>query len=208
MTDFVTIKGNLGADPKYSSRTGVPVARFNVGSTERRFNRASREWEDGHTNWHRIVVFRDQARNVAVSLGKGAAVVIHGRIRNRRVNQGTDAEPKWTYFSEIEADHVGVDLTRGYVNFFRGVAAEPPLGEGDGQPGPVSAPADPPPSVPGDGSGEAESAGQSPDPAASTGDWGTGFVSPSNGSARDAELDDEQEDGGDGHGDLDVRQAA
>ncbi|RZU61285.1 single-stranded DNA-binding protein [Zhihengliuella halotolerans] len=129
MTDFVTIKGNLGAAPKYSAKNGVPITRFNVGSTERRFNRSTREWEDGHTNWHRIVVFRDQAKNAAVSLAKGSAVVIHGRIRNRRINQGTEAEPKWLYLSEIEADHVGVDLNWGFVNYFHGVAAEPPQSE-------------------------------------------------------------------------------
>ncbi|MCO1338400.1 hypothetical protein BJH93_05755 [Kocuria polaris] len=129
MTDFVTIKGNLGAAPKYSAKNGVPITRFNVGSTERRFNRTTREWEDGHTNWHRIVVFRDQAKNAAVSLSKGSAVVIHGRIRNRRINQGSETEPKWLYLSEVEADHVGVDLNWGFVNYFHGVAAEPPQSE-------------------------------------------------------------------------------
>lgn len=129
MTDYVTITGNLGASPWYISSGSVPVARFNVGSTERRFNRQTNQWEDGHTNWHRVVVFRDQARNVMASLHKGMSVVIHGRIRNRRYNAGSDENPDWRYTSEIEADHVGVDLVRGHVNFYP-FTADPPSSGG------------------------------------------------------------------------------
>ncbi|GAB3754907.1 hypothetical protein GCM10027591_03870 [Zhihengliuella somnathii] len=135
MTDYVTIKGNLGASPWYIGTGSVPVARFNVGSTERRYNRSTGQWEDGHTNWHRIVVFREQACNVMASLHKGMSVVIHGRIRNRRYNVGSDENPEWKYTSEIEADHVGVDLVRGHVNFYAETADPPSSGgarEGDG----------------------------------------------------------------------------
>lgn len=207
MTDFVTIKGNLGAAPKYSSKSGVPITRFNVGSTERRFNRAKGEWEDGHTNWHRIVVFRDQARNAAVSLAKGSAVVIHGRIRNRRINQGTDAEPKWLYLSEVEADHVGVDLTRGFVNYFPGVAAEPPQSESGNRGEPAvdqALPGPPEPTGVEAGTGVADPA-PSPRETAVGVAWGSSFDSSAEAGGDDAGEAEETESGDDPPGE---RQAA
>ncbi|MBG6083287.1 single-stranded DNA-binding protein [Zhihengliuella flava] len=174
MTDYVTIRGNLGASPRYVSSGSVAVVRFNVGSTERRFNRQSNEWEDGHTNWHRVVVFREQAHNVMVSLHKGMSVVIHGRIRNRRYNAGSEEAPEWRYTSEIEADHVGVDLVRGHVKFFPFTAHSPAVDGDDDAPGGEGTVA--PGGLEEVGiAGEGNSAESPADAATAAADWGTAF---------------------------------
>ncbi|GAA3695113.1 hypothetical protein GCM10022377_05000 [Zhihengliuella alba] len=125
MSDYITISGNLGADPTYSNKSGTPVTRFSVGSTERRFNVESGKWEDGHTNWHRVVAFRNLAVNAHAALRKGHPVVVHGRLRNSRFNKGDEQNPDWVYFTSLEADHVGHDLVAGHTTFFKGVHAEP-----------------------------------------------------------------------------------
>ncbi|WP_309079857.1 single-stranded DNA-binding protein [Zhihengliuella sp.] len=140
MSDYITISGNLGADPTYSKKSGTPVTRFSVGSTERRFNVESGKWEDGHTNWHRVVAFRNLAVNAHAALRKGHPVVVHGRLRNSRFNKGDEQNPDWVYFTSLEADHVGHDLVAGHTTFFKGVHSEPGESVSTGDDATVGAP--------------------------------------------------------------------
>ena len=79
-----------------------------------------REWSDGHTQWYTVNAWRGLAENCAASLRRGDPVVVHGRLKRTYVN-GNDVE---VLSFEIDAIHVGHDLSRGTSAFTRS-AREP-----------------------------------------------------------------------------------
>ncbi len=104
----VTVVGNLTGDPELRyTQSGLAVANFSVASTPRTFDRASNDWKDGDTLFLRGSVWRDFAEHVAVSLTKGARVIVVGRLtqRNYETNEG---EKRTAY--EIEVDEIGPSL--------------------------------------------------------------------------------------------------
>jgi len=87
-----------------------------VCTTERRFDRDSGLWLDGHTNWYSVSMFRQLATNAGVSIHKGDRVIVTGRLRVRQ--WATDAGRSGTSV-DIDADAVGHDLMWGTANFRR-----------------------------------------------------------------------------------------
>ena len=71
---------------------------------------------DGTTQWYAVTAWRALADNCQQSLRRGDPVVVQGRLT---VNTWTarDGEPQSSL--EIEAVHVGHDLTRGTSRFTR-----------------------------------------------------------------------------------------
>ena len=77
----IEIRGFVGRDPDTSQTSnGTPITRFSVATTERWKGRDEQPHE--RTEWHRIVFFGPQAKQLAEFLHKGSFVEIEGSIRS------------------------------------------------------------------------------------------------------------------------------
>ena len=112
----VTVQGWLGNDVTTRAVGDVQVASFRVATTPRRFQRKTETWVDGATQWYDVTAWRALADNCRQSLRRGDPVVVHGRLT---VNTWTDRDGEQQNSLEIEAVHVGHDLTRGTSQFTR-----------------------------------------------------------------------------------------
>jgi single-strand DNA-binding protein len=112
----VTVQGWLGNDVTTRRVGDAPVASFRVASTPRRYHRQTETWVDGSTQWYAVSAWRALADNCQQSLRRGDPVVVHGRLTVRTWT-GRDGEEQSTL--EVEAVHVGHDLTRGTSRFTR-----------------------------------------------------------------------------------------
>jgi single-strand DNA-binding protein len=110
----ITIVGNVVDDVQLATTdSGHARVRFRVASTQRRKDRESGEWVDGHKLFVGVTFWREFAENVASSVSKGDPIVLHGRIYSKQYVK--DEENKVSY--EIEPDSIGHDLTRGTAVF-------------------------------------------------------------------------------------------
>ena len=77
----VMLIGRLGRDPeiRYSSNS-TPICNFSLATSER--VRKGDNFEE-KTEWHRIVVFGNQAENASKFLKKGSLVFVDGKIQSR-----------------------------------------------------------------------------------------------------------------------------
>lgn len=77
----VMLIGRLGRDPeiRYSSNN-TPICNFSIATSER--IRKGDNFEE-KTEWHRIVVFGNQAENASKFLKKGSLVFVDGKIQSR-----------------------------------------------------------------------------------------------------------------------------
>jgi len=114
----ITLRGYVTAEPKFYQRTlqAVPFTDLRVGSTPRRLNRTTGEWEDGPTAYYRVKCWRRLAINAACSLRKGDKVIIRGQFQ---VSNWVDSEQRPRTTVEIDADTVGHDLEYGWSIFTR-----------------------------------------------------------------------------------------
>lgn len=116
MSDIITVRGFVASEIKSSTTPGgVSTASFRLGSTDRRFDRASNTWVDGNTNWFTVQTFRHLAGHVGCSVKKGQRVIVVGRLKLRT----WEHEGKFYHVAEIDADSVGHDLMWGSANFTR-----------------------------------------------------------------------------------------
>lgn len=112
---YVTVIGNLTADPVLrTTKNGKPFATFRMASTPRRWDGREQAYVDGGTNFVSVVTFNSLAANVVASLSKGQPAIVHGRLR---VNTWSNAEGHSSASVEIDASHVGHDLTWGQSLF-------------------------------------------------------------------------------------------
>lgn len=112
----ITVRGWLGADVVQRDAAGVPVASFRLACTPRKYNRRTDSWSDGDTQWYTVSCWRGLAENCAQSLRRGDPVVVHGRLEMRPYVNSNDVE---VVSFEIDAIHVGHDLSRGTSVFTR-----------------------------------------------------------------------------------------
>jgi single-strand DNA-binding protein len=121
---LVTIVGNVATQPEFR-KTGseVPVARFRLATTARRWDRESGAWSDGHTSFYTVWAWRALGENVMASVGIGEPLVVQGRLRVRE----EDREGKRWTSAEIDAVAVGHDLSRGTSAFRRITQGRPEL---------------------------------------------------------------------------------
>jgi single-strand DNA-binding protein len=104
----MTIVGNLTGDPDLRYlQTGVPVCRFTVASTPRVLDKTSGEWRDGEALFLTCTAWRDLAEHIGESLGKGARVVVTGRLTQSRWETET-GEKRSAY--GLEVDDIGPSL--------------------------------------------------------------------------------------------------
>ena len=97
----ITVSGNVGRDPelKYSA-SGTAVVKFSVADT-------TGKDDNKKTVWHDVVVFKEQAENVAASIKKGSRVIVTGRL-DKSDYTGKDGVKKQRV--EVIADDVSISL--------------------------------------------------------------------------------------------------
>jgi len=113
---MITLQGFVGAEPVLRAAGGHQVANFRVACTPRRLNRATGAWADAPTQWYTVNAWRQLGENVARSLRKGDAVIVHGRLSARSYTNKDGLEVN-TF--EIEASVVGHDLNRGLTQLIK-----------------------------------------------------------------------------------------
>ncbi|NHW46028.1 single-stranded DNA-binding protein [Paenarthrobacter sp. MSM-2-10-13] len=116
MNDMISVRGFVASEVKSSTTTrGTATASFRLGTTERRYDRATSTWVDGNTNWYTVQSFRFLAGHVGCSIKKGQRVLVIGRLRLRQ----WEHEGRVYHVAEIDAESVGHDLMWGSANFTR-----------------------------------------------------------------------------------------
>jgi single-strand DNA-binding protein len=124
MDNQITLRGFVTAEPKFrqTAQMAFPVTEIRVGSTPRRLNRATGEWQDLPTTYYTVKCWRRLAINTSGSLHKGDMVVVRGRFYAR---EWLDSQQRPRVAVEIEADSVGHDLAYGWSHFLRGARPQP-----------------------------------------------------------------------------------
>ena len=103
----VTVVGNVTRDPEMRyTAGGAANCTFGLAVNRRWMNRQTNEWEE-RTSFFNVVCWREMAENVSESLGKGARVVVTGRLEQR--SWETENGDKRSVV-EIAADEVGPSL--------------------------------------------------------------------------------------------------
>lgn len=117
MSEVLTVKGFVASEVELKmTESGIPMAHFRLGATERKFDKVSNEWVDGETNWFSVSAFRALAQNIAASVNKGERILVVGRLKLR---QWTSKEGKRGTTAQIDADSVGHDLMWGTAKYQR-----------------------------------------------------------------------------------------
>ncbi|TSB14297.1 single-stranded DNA-binding protein [Streptomyces benahoarensis] len=139
---MVTLVGNAATAVEHrQTATGVPVARFRLAATPRRWDRARERWTDGDTSFFTVKAWRALADHVAASVTVGEPLMVQGRLRVREGEQPADRGGQRWLAAEVEAVAIGHDLTRGTAAFRRAsprARIEPQAGEDGGKSGELS----------------------------------------------------------------------
>ena len=103
MVNKVILIGNVGQDPEVrytgDANNGAKVATVRLATTERYRDRNGNPQE--HTEWHNVVVWRNQADVVEKYVKKGTQLYVEGRIRTRSWDDQTGNK---RYTTDIVAD--------------------------------------------------------------------------------------------------------
>jgi single-strand DNA-binding protein len=115
----ITLRGYLTADPTFYQKTAeaVPLTEIRLGSTPRRLNRATGEWQDGPTTYYRVKCWRRLAASAKSSLSKGDRVIIFG---NLSLSNWVDNQQRPRTSVEVEAESIGPDLAHGWAVYHKG----------------------------------------------------------------------------------------
>lgn len=96
----VILLGNLGKDPEIKYLEGnIPRVNFSLATTESFRDKAGNRIDQ--TEWHNIVMWRQNAENANKLLRKGMQIYLEGRINTR---QWTDKEGQKKSITEIVAE--------------------------------------------------------------------------------------------------------
>jgi single-strand DNA-binding protein len=126
----ITVVGNLTADPDLRfTPSGAAVANFTVAHTDRKFNRATNDWEDQEPLFLGCSAWRQMAENVAESLTKGMRVVVTGRLKSRSYE--TREGEKRTVF-EIDVEEVGPSVKYATAKVIKTSRENSSMGQGQG----------------------------------------------------------------------------
>ena len=109
----ITLTGNLVNDPVLRTVSTQVVAKFRLAHNHRYRDAQSGEWTDGGTTYIDVSCWRSLAENVCLSLGKGSAVIVTGRLRGKERTLEVEGGTEKRTFFEIEATTIGPDLSRG-----------------------------------------------------------------------------------------------
>jgi single-strand DNA-binding protein len=130
--------GYVASEPVFSRVGTGSIAKLTmkVAWTTRRRDPSTGEWVDGNTSFVRVTCWRRLAENLATCLRKGEPIVLRGRIDVRPFT-GKDGVRRVSV--DVDASHVGYDLSRGVASFKRvwettGKTAEEAAAENGGYP--------------------------------------------------------------------------
>jgi single-strand DNA-binding protein len=141
MTDTITVRGYVATEVRLTSaQSGLAIAGFRMCTTERRLDRETNTWVDGHTNWYSVSLFRQLATNAGASLKKGDRVIVTGRLK---IRPWSNPDGRTGTSVEIDADTAGHDLMWGTANYRRTASDRPDTHQ-------VSASDEQPSGIPGD----------------------------------------------------------
>lgn len=100
----VLLIGNVGKDPdvRYFDN-GQAVANFPLATSERGYTLANGTVIPERTDWHNIVVRRDQVAFVEKWVRKGSGLYVEGKIRTRSYDDPNGVK---RYVTEIHADRI------------------------------------------------------------------------------------------------------
>jgi single-strand DNA-binding protein len=111
------VVGYVASEPQFSRvGDGIPKLTMKVAWTTRRRESSSGDWVDGNTSFVRVTCWRRLADNLATCLRKGDPVLLRGRLDVRPFT-GKDGVRRVSV--DVEASHLGHDLTRGVAGFRR-----------------------------------------------------------------------------------------
>jgi single-strand DNA-binding protein len=97
----VILVGNLGRDAETRfTPNGTARTTFSVATSRRWKDQQTGEWKE-ETNWHNIVLWRQE--NLANYLTKGRQVYVEGRLQTRSYE---DKEGRKVYTTEVVAEEV------------------------------------------------------------------------------------------------------
>jgi single-strand DNA-binding protein len=135
----VTIVGNVTRDPELRfTPSGQAVASFGLAVNRRWQNRQTQEWEE-QTSFIDVKCWAQMAENVGESIGKGARVMVTGRLEQR--SWETDQGDKRSKV-EVVADEIGPSLRWATVDIRKNERREgggsAPQGGGGGSSRPVA----------------------------------------------------------------------
>ena len=106
----VILIGNLGADPEVRyTPDGVPVANFNLATSESWNDRTSGEKQE-RTEWHRLVLWRKLAEIAGQYLKKGSKIYIEGKLQTRTWD---DQSGQKRYTTEVVVNDMQMLDSRG-----------------------------------------------------------------------------------------------
>ena len=98
----VILLGHLGSDPEVrTTQNGKTVVNMNM-ATNRVWNGDDGQRKE-QTDWHRIVVFGNQADACSQYLAKGRQILVEGRIQT---SEWKDKEGKRQFRTEVVANRV------------------------------------------------------------------------------------------------------
>lgn len=110
----ITIVGNVVDEVlNKPTQNGLSRTSFRVASTQRRKDRETGQWVDGHKFFVNVICWRELAENVALSLKKGDPVVVTGRIHSRQYVREESNHVAY----EVDPESIGHDLARGTSAF-------------------------------------------------------------------------------------------
>ncbi|MDR1499947.1 MAG: single-stranded DNA-binding protein [Tannerellaceae bacterium] len=100
----VMLIGNVGKDPdvRYFDN-GAAIANFTMATSERGYTLVNGTEVPERTEWHNIVVRRDQVAFVEKWIRKGSSVFVEGKIRSRSYDDQAGIK---RYVTEIYAERV------------------------------------------------------------------------------------------------------
>ena len=115
MNDIITtVIGNAVTDVSLRTTSiGASVASFRIASNSRRFDKSTKTWIEQDPSYLSVSAWSQLAENVALSVHKGQALVVTGKLK---VRQWQDADKSGTSV-EIDATAIGHDLNRGTSEF-------------------------------------------------------------------------------------------
>jgi single-strand DNA-binding protein len=135
----IMLAGNLCADPELGfTPNGSQVANLRLAVTPRVRN-GEGTWEDGPTSFYRVTCWGQLATNATDTLGKGARVVVTGRLR---IRQYETEDGRKGQSAEVTADDLGPSLLFATATLHRPTSNGGATGEPAARP--AAAKADPP----------------------------------------------------------------
>jgi single-strand DNA-binding protein len=115
MSSTITVRGFVATQPKFVIvGDRLAISSFRLGSTERRYNRTTGQWETSPVSWYTVSCFRDMASNAYASINKGDPVIVTGRLKISEWSAGD----KSGLDVEIEAEGIGHDFRWGKATGF------------------------------------------------------------------------------------------